>query len=201
MAPKYLMRIVREPMPGKAFELMEAVIEQRKQMGIAEGLTTVSIASPRMLVVSSTPYEELSELEARVGGIFDREEARASWDKVGSLASSTVNNLSRVIVPPEGIETANYIQRYIFNPAPGSRRNLLAALVEFAEQSEGPRAGITGSVNSPAIVASIAVGSLSDLEGGWDRLQNDAGTMTRANSVVGHCESWTSGIARVVSRP
>ena len=201
MAPKYLMRIVRAPMPGKAFELMEAVIEQRKQMGITEGLTTMSIASPRMLVVSSTPYEELSDLESRVDGIFDSEEARASWDHVGSLAASSVNNLSRVIAPPEGIETANYIQRYIFNPAPSSRRNLIAALVEYFEQSEGQKAGITTSVNSPSVVASIAVGSLSDLEGGWDRLRDDAGTITRASSIMAHCESWTCGIAKVVSRP
>ena len=201
MAPKYLMRVVREPMPGKAFELIDAVIEQRQRMGITEGVTTASIASPRMLIVSSTPYESLSELQSRVDGIFDDDEARASWDRVGALANSTVNNLSRVVEPPDGIEDANYIQRYIFQHDTSSRRQLVAALQELRAHGDGPKIGITQSMSGGVVVASRAVGSLAELESYGDRLQDDPSTILRAASVLAQCTSWSSGIAKVVSRP
>ena len=201
MAPKYLMRTIREPMPGKAFELIDAVIEQRQRMGITEGVTTASIAAPKMLIISSTPYESLSDLQSRVDGIFDDDEARASWDRVGALAKSTVNNLSRVIEPPDGIENANYIQRYVFQHDTSSRRQLVAALQELRAQGDGPKIGITQSTSGGAVVASRAVGSLAELESPMDRLRDDPSTILRAASVLAHCTSWSSGIAKVVSRP
>ena len=201
MAPKYLMRIVREPKPGKTFELMDAVIEQRQRMGITAGVTTVSVAAPRMLIISSTPYESLSELQSRIDGIFDDDEARAGWDTVGALAKSTVNNLSRIVEPPDGIENANYIQRFIFQHDPTSRRQLVAALQELRAQGDGPKIGITQSTSGGAVVASRAVGSLAELEGHMDRLRDDPSTILRAASVLAHCTSWSSGIAKVVSRP
>ena len=201
MAPKYLMRIIREPMPGKTFELIDAVIEQRQRTGITEGVTTASIAAPRMLIVSSTPYESLSDLQSRVDGIFDDDEARASWDRVGALAKSTVNNLSRVIEPPDGIENANYVQRYVFQHDTSSRRQLVAALQEMRAQGDGPKIGITQSTSGGAVVASRAVGSLAELESHMDRLRDDPSTVLRAAGVLAHCTSWSSGIAKVVSRP
>ncbi|MFB3103945.1 MAG: hypothetical protein ACE1ZA_03370 [Pseudomonadales bacterium] len=201
MAPKYLMRIIREPMPGKAFELIDAVIEQRQRMGITEGVTTASIAAPKMLIISSTPSESLSDLQSRVDGIFDDDEARAGWDRVGALAKSTVNNLSRVIEPPDGIENANYIQRYVFQHDTSSRRQLVAALQEMRAQGDGPKIGITQSTSGGAVVASRAVGSLAELEDHMDRLRDDPSTILRAASVLALCTSWSSGIAKVVSRP
>ena len=201
MAPKYLMRIIREPMPGKAFELIDAVIEQRQRMGITEGVTTVSVAAPRMLIISSTPYESLSELQSRIDGIFDDDEARAGWDSVGALAKSTVNNLSRIVEPPDGIENANYIQRFIFQHDTTSRRQLVAALQELRAQGDGPKIGITQSTSGGAVVASRAVGSLAELEDHMDRLRDDPSTILRAASVLALCTSWSSGIAKVVSRP
>lgn len=201
MAPKYLMRIIREPMPGKAFELIDAVIEQRQRMGITEGVTTASIAAPKMLIISSTPYESLSDLQSRVDGLFDDDEARAGWDRVGALAKSTVNNLSRVIEPPDGIENANYVQRYVFQHDTSSRRQLVAALQEMRAQGDGPKIGITQSTSGGSVVASRAVGSLAELESHMDRLRDDPSTILRAASVLAHCTSWSSGIAKVVSRP
>ncbi|MDA1280566.1 MAG: hypothetical protein O3B95_11125 [Chloroflexi bacterium] len=201
MTPKYLMRILREPLPGKAFELMDAVIEQRKQMGIADGMTTVSVASARMLIVSSTPYENLADLQARVDGIFDNQDARKAWDRVGALARSTVNNLSRIVEPPEGIEEANYIQRYVFEPRITSRRQLVDALREINARSGEPNLGITASINGSTVIASRAVRSMADMEEPWDKLRDDPGTLSRAAAALALCDSWSSGIAKVVSRP
>lgn len=201
MEPKYVMRVIREPLPGKAFELMDAVVEQRVNMGIAEGVTTASIAAPRMLIITTTPYENLAELQSRADGIFDNDDARAQWDRVGALAKSTVNNLSSVIVPPEGRETANYFQRYIFTHDTSSRRPLVGALQEMNSQSTGPDLGISVSVSGGQVVATRAVESLSDLEEPWDQLANDPGTIARAANVLAHCSGWSSGIAKVISRP
>jgi len=201
MDPKYVMHVIREPLAGKAFELMDAVVEQRANMGITEGITTASIASPRMLIVTTTPYESLADLQTRADGIFDSEEARAQWDRIGALASSTVNSLSRVIVPPEGSETANYFQRYVFTNDTSSRRQLLGALQEMNAQGTGPDLGISASISGGQVIVSRAVDSLSDLEEPWDRLAEDPGTIARAASVLANCTDWGSGIAKVISRP
>jgi len=201
MEPKYVVRIIREPLPGKAFELMDAVVEQRANMGIAEGVTTVSIAAPRMLIITTTPYENLADFQSRVDGIFESDEARAGWDRVSALASSTVNNLSRVIVPPEDRETANFFQRYVFTHDSSSRRSLIAALQEMNAQGAGPDFGISTSVSGSHVTATMAVDSLSELEEPWGRLAEDPGTMARAANVLAHSTEWGSGIAKVISRP
>ena len=201
MDAKYVMRIIREPFPGKAFELIDAVVEMRANMGIAEGVTTMSIAAPRMLIVTTTPYENLADLQSRVDGIFESDGARAGWDRVGALASSTVNNLSGVVVPPEGRETANYFQRYILAHGTSSRRPLVGTLEEMNAQSTGPDLGISVSVSGGQVVATRAVDALSDLEEPWDRLGNDPGTIARAANVLAHCSDWASGLSKVVSRP
>lgn len=201
MAPKYLMRIVREPLPGKAFELMDAVSAQRAQSGITNGVTSVSVAAPKMVVISSTPYESLEEIQTRIDGIFESPEARASWDSVGALAKSTVNALSTIIEVPDGIEEAIYTHHFRFQHRPDSRRRLIDALREFRAHDVGQKIGITASMNTNYIVASQALRSLSELEESGDRLREDMGTIARATAVANQSEGWTAAITKVISRP
>jgi hypothetical protein len=198
---KYLLRVIREPLPGKTFELMNAVIEHRSLKGDSAGMTAMSVASPWMQMISSTPYASLADMQAKVDGMFENTEAQTSWDRVGTLASSTVINLSRVVVSPTGIEDANYVQRYIFKHDSTSRPQLIAALQEMAAHSDDDGFGITASLTDNTVVASRAVKSLAELEGPFDRLRDDPGTITRSNNVLVHCSDWFAVLTKVVSRP
>lgn len=132
MAPKYLMQVVREPLPGKTSELTRAVIAQRAKTVSPLGTTTISIASAAQTVVTSTPYESLADLQLTVDGIFDDKEALGEWDQIGALASSTRNNLSQIIQLPQNMLKAKYVERYEFYHDPMSRGQLIAAIQEFS---------------------------------------------------------------------
>ncbi len=199
MAPKFLMRSIREPLPGKYFELVNAVLEFRKTSGVSDSTVSMSIFSPVNRVISAAPFDDMASLEGVVEGVMSSPERQAAFDALGALCSSTHINLSRVIVPPEGIENAKWLQRYVFNFDPSSRNRLVEALQEFREHSEGPKIGITASLNGPVILATRTAQSLSDIEAASDRLQNDPGTRARAAAIIGATTSWTSGIARVMS--
>ena len=196
MAPKYVMRVVRQPQPGKIFEVLDKVLEFRRAAGIA-GMTTVGVFAPTTYVVSSTPFESLAEAEELADGVLSNPEQRQAFDGIGALCSSTQNNLSRIIEPGSGRETANWIQRYVFTHAPNDRRGLIEALREYGSHIGDPQGSITASMSGPQVIASLAVESLSTLEERGDAIANDLPTMARAAAVVSHTEAYTVGIAKV----
>jgi hypothetical protein len=195
------MRTLREPKPGKAFELMDAVIGLRAGFGIKNGITTVNVAAPRSLVITSTQFEDLDEVEALYEGVFASSETKARWERAGIFAKSTHSDLSRIVEPLDGLDDATYVQRYIFSHDSSSRRPIIDALVEMREQAEGAKVGISASMNNNSVIATRAVRRLVDLESAWDRLRDDPGTIARATSVLALCTNWRSSIAKIVSRP
>ena len=196
MAPKYVMRVVRQPQPGKVFEVLDRVLEFRRASGIT-GITTAGVFAPTQYIVSTTGFESLSEAEELVEGVLSSPERRQAFDDIGALCTSTSNTISRIIEPGSGRDTANWIQRYVFNPAPNARRELIGALKEYASHLDDPKLTITGSLNSPTVVGSLAVESLSTIEERTDAIANDPATQARVAAVVAHVESWIAGIAKV----
>lgn len=196
MAPKFVMRVVRMPQPGKAFEVLDKVLEFRRAAG-ATGLTTLGVFSPTPAIVTTTPFDSLTAAEELVDGVLSSPDRRKAYDDIGALCVSTANTMNRIIEPGSGRETAKWIQRYVFTPAPGSTRGLIAALAEFGSHSDGPKAAITNSMNGPQVVASLAMDSLSTLEERSDALANDLATQTRAAAVVSQVETWFVGISKV----
>jgi hypothetical protein len=201
MAPKYLMQVVREPRPGKATELMQAVIAQRAKTDHPLGTTTMTIASSVQAVVTSTPYESLADLQSTVDGTFEDAETMAEWDKVAALASSTRNNLSQIIQLPDNMMSAKYVERYVFYHDPMSRGQLIAAIQEFSARSDDPNVGITSSMIGNTIFVSRPLESLAELESAFDRLRDDPAAITRGSNVLVHSTDWIAGISKVVSRP
>lgn len=197
MASKYVMRVVREPKPGKAFEVLDAVLDFRRNASIQVGSVTMSIFSPANLIISTTPFESLAEAEQLVEGVISNDDRRAGFDALGAMCSSTRNNLSRVIEEPEGMEEASWVQRYVFQHTNNGRRNLIDALKGVRENQKGAKAAITASANGPQVVLSTAYQSLSEIEEQGDALMNDPATIVRARAVLDHTDSWLSGIARV----
>jgi len=196
MAPKYVMRVIREPMPGMAFEVLEKVLEFRRAGGI-QGMTTAGVFSARQLIVSTTPFESLSEAESLVDGLLSNPQRQQAFADIGALCTSTANNLSRIIEPGSGRETANWIQRYVFTHAPSERRQLIEALREYGSHLGDPKISITGSMNGPQVVSSLAVESLSTIEGRGEAIANDPATTARASAVISHTETYAVGIAKV----
>lgn len=199
MAPKFLMRSIREPLPGKSFELSDAVMEFRKTSGVPSSTVSMTIFSPINRVISAAPFDDMASLEGVVDGVMSSPERKTAFDALGALCASTRINLSRIIEPPEGIENAKWLQHYVFYFETPSRRRLIDALQEFREHSEGPKMGMTASLAGPVIIATRATQSMSEIEAAGDRLQNDPGTQARAAAIIGATTSWVSLIARVIS--
>ncbi len=196
MAPKYVMRVIRQPQPGKIFEVLDRVLEFRKESGIA-GMTTVGVFAPTTYVVSTTPFESLAEAEELADGVLSSPERRQEFDAIHALCSSSQNNLSRIVEAGSGRETANWIQRYVFTHAPNDRRRLIEALREYGSHIGDPQLSITASMSGPQVVASIAVESLSTIDERGDALANDPPTMARAAAVLSHTETYGVGIAKI----
>ena len=198
MAPKFLMRVVREPLSGKSFEVVNAALAARQQSALQSSIT-MSVFSPVSRVITSAPFENMAEIESAVEAVATDPERQAGFDGVAALCRSVWIDLSRVIVPREQVDNVKWVRRYLFHHSPTGRRQLVAALLEFNEHSDGPKAAITVSVNSPIVIASISAQSLSEIEAAGDRLENDPGTQARAAAVLSAAESWGGGISRVMS--
>ena len=118
---------------------------------------------------------------------------------VTALCRSANINLSRIITPPDGIENAKWVRRWVFQHDTQSRRRLIGSLQELNEHTDGPKAGITVSLNGPTVIATRAAQSLSEIEEANDRLESDMGSQVRAAAVLSASTTWMSGIARVMS--
>lgn len=199
MAPKFLMRVIREPQSGKAFEVVNAALAFRQQAGTTDSTVTMSVFSPITRVITAVPFDDMTAIEGLVDRVFSDPERQAAYDAIGALCNSVNINLSRVINPPDGIENAKWVRRYVFHHDTHSRRQLVGALMELNEHGDGPKVGITVSMNGPAVIATLAAQSLSEIEEANDRLENDAGTQARAAAVLAASTTWMSGIAKVMS--
>jgi hypothetical protein len=199
MAAQYLFRVVRRPITGKSFELLDAIVEQRSaNTADPRSFVLASIASPRTFITTSTRLDDLDELQVLVENAFDSEETRANWDKLAALTSSTATSLSRIVKNMGNVDDANFIQRYTFRHDSNSRPQLIAALEEFSGQGDASGIGITASLNSNLVVASQAVKNLSDLGGPFDRLRDDAAIISRGANVLVHCSDWKSSIVKIL---
>lgn len=198
MPPKFLMRNIREPLPGKGFEVVDAVLEARKNSQLQSGVS-MSIFSPIPRVITSTPFDDMASIEGPVEAVMSSPERQASFDAIAALCRSTRITLSRIIAQPEGLENAKWLQRYVFHHDTQSRRQLVAALQEFREHSEGKKMSITASLAGPVIISTLAAESLSEIEDAGDRLQNDPGTQARAAAILNATTDWSSGIAKVMT--
>ena len=197
MAPKFVMRVVRVPMPGKNFEVLDRVLENRGRSDSGSRSTTMGIFSAARNIITSTAFENLVEAEQAVEDVLSSPERRAEYDAISALCSSINITLSRIIEPPEGRETANWVHRYVFQHTPTGRPALVAALREIRSHQDSPKSGITVSGNGPTIVVTTAVESLSTIEERGDALVSDPGLMARAAAALSHVDSWGAGIARV----
>ena len=61
MAPKFLMRNIREALPGKGFEVVDAVLEARKNSQLQSSVS-MSIFSPIPRVITSTPFDDMASM-------------------------------------------------------------------------------------------------------------------------------------------
>lgn len=198
MAPKFLMRVIREPQSGKSLEVVNAALAFRQKSGV-QGAITMSVFSPVTRVITSAPFENMADIEGMVDGVLSDPVRHAGFDAVAALCNRVWIDLSRVIVPRERVDNVKWVRRYVFHHRPTGRRQLIAALLEFNEHIDGPKASITASVNGPTVIASLGAESLSEIEAAGDRLENDPGTQTRAAAVLSAVESWGGGISRVMS--
>jgi hypothetical protein len=197
LAPKYIMRVIRTPMPGKNFEVLDRVIGNVGRSDARSRSTTMGVFSASRLVITTTPFESLVEAEQAAESVLSSAERRAEYDATSALCSSVNIGLSRIIEAPEGLETANWLHRYVFQSSPTGRPALLAALREIRSHQDSPKSGITSSLHGSVVVAATAVESLSQIEERFDALANDAGVKARTMAALGHVDSWGAGIARV----
>lgn len=197
MAPKFVMRVVRTPMPGKNFEVLDRILENRGRTDTGSRMTTMGIFSASRLVITTTPFESLVEAEQTAESVISSPERRAEYDATSALCSSINISLNRIIDPPEGLETANWVHRYVFQHTPTGRPALVAALREIRSHQDSPKSGITTSANGTTVVVATAVESLSTIEERGDALLSDPGLMARADAALSHVDAWGAGIARV----
>ncbi len=200
MAAQYLFRIDREPVPGKSFKLLDAIVKERSpDPDSPRSFVLMSIASQRTYITTTFRFDDLDELQFLVDQAFESEETKANWDRIGAFTASTENSISRIVKRIENLDEANFIQRYTFRHDSNSRPQLIAALEEFSGQSEEISIGITASLNSNVVMASQAVKNLSDLGGPFDRLRDDPAIISQGANVLVHCSDWRSSIVKIIT--
>ena len=197
MAPKFVLRVVRQPLSGKVFEVLEDVLKYRRETGLTNGVTTLGVFSLGSQVITTTPYDSLEAAQEAAEGVLSDSDRRKAFDAIGAKCSSVRTPLSRIIEPADGRDDAEWVHRYVFQHKPTARQELIAALQEFRSHQDTPKFGITASLNSTSIVVSTAMQSLSLAEERGDQLMSDPGTQARAAAALEHVDSWNAGIARV----
>ena len=191
------MRVERLPQPGKSFEVLNAVLAFRKEAGIQIGITTLEVFSPTPQVVTATPFESMEAVQKMSDAMLEDADRRVALDAISALCTSTKITLGRIIEQPEGINTAGWLQRYHFHHGPNSRADLVADLREIRSRYDGPKGAIAASLNSPKVLLTTAVESLSEVEAFGDALLSDPDVKALSSAVLEHTESWTSDIGKI----
>jgi len=197
VAPKYAMRVERVPQPGKTFEVLNAVLAFRIQARIAIGITTLELFSPTEKVVTATPFHSMQTAQVMPEDTLGDVDRREALEAISSLCTSTNITLARIIEQPEGINTASWIQRYHFHHDPNSQADLIEALREMRSRYDGPKGAIAASLNSPTVLVTTAVESLSAIEAFGDAALSDPDVMALTSAVLDHTKTWTSEIGKI----
>ncbi len=198
MAPKYVVQIWRQPIPGKTFDLVDASIGGAKASGMP-GTVTMSLFSPNINIISSSGYESMDDVQEMVEGFLASEERKKLFDSNAALSRNTSVRIARVVEVPEAMIGATYVRRLVLRAQGGGRRALVAAAQELNRHETGPKWGILTSMNSNSIQLSQWMTSLSAVEESNDALHNDPGVIARVSALFAASESeWGQGIGKVM---
>ena len=94
MVPKYVMRAIRRPAPGKAYEVLDGVLEFRRGLGIA-GMTTMTLFSAESMIMSTTPFYHLADAEGLADGLLADPARKQAFADIDALCSSSFIPMSR----------------------------------------------------------------------------------------------------------